>query len=100
MAIVGDLEIIQAAFIGNSITEGYGLADAGKESYPARLKALLGSGYTVQNDGARYGIRVLDIRGSLILAAEAQAGSAGLDALHGRLEAAHGVNWISLDRLP
>jgi acyl-CoA thioesterase I len=43
---------IKVACIGNSITEGYGLANASTESYPSRLKALLGNGYTVQNDGA------------------------------------------------
>lgn len=43
---------IKVACIGNSITEGYGLKDASTQSYPSRLKALLGGGYTVQNDGA------------------------------------------------
>jgi acyl-CoA thioesterase I len=43
---------VKVACIGNSITEGYGLTDARTEAYPARLKALLGNGYTVQNDGA------------------------------------------------
>jgi lysophospholipase L1-like esterase len=43
---------IRVACIGNSITEGYGLQDAGSQSYPSRLRALLGSRYSVQNDGA------------------------------------------------
>jgi acyl-CoA thioesterase I len=43
---------IKIACIGNSITEGYGLAKASTQSYPARLSVLLGTGYTVQNDGA------------------------------------------------
>lgn len=42
---------VRVACIGNSITEGYGLP-AGALSYPARLQQLLGSGYSVQNDGA------------------------------------------------
>jgi lysophospholipase L1-like esterase len=43
---------IKVACIGNSITEGWGLDNAGTQSYPSRLRALLGSKYTVQNDGA------------------------------------------------
>jgi lysophospholipase L1-like esterase len=43
---------IKVACIGNSITEGYGLQNASTQSYPSRLKAILGNGYTVQNDGA------------------------------------------------
>ncbi|MDB5102925.1 MAG: sialate O-acetylesterase [Fibrobacteres bacterium] len=43
---------IKVACIGNSITEGFGLPNASTQSYPSRLKVLLGTGYTVQNDGA------------------------------------------------
>lgn len=37
--------------VGDSITAGYGLTSPGTQSYPAQLQALLGSGYTVINDG-------------------------------------------------
>jgi lysophospholipase L1-like esterase len=43
---------IKVACIGNSITEGFGLQNPSTQSYPARLQALLGNGYKVQNDGA------------------------------------------------
>jgi acyl-CoA thioesterase I len=39
------------ACIGNSITEGFGLQTPSTQSYPARLQALLGSGYQVENEG-------------------------------------------------
>lgn len=42
---------IRIACIGNSITYGSGLADRSKESYPAQLQALLGTGYEVFNFG-------------------------------------------------
>jgi acyl-CoA thioesterase-1 len=42
---------VKVACIGNSITEGTGLASPSTQSYPARLQSLLGTGYTVQNDG-------------------------------------------------
>ncbi|MEO6094383.1 MAG: GDSL-type esterase/lipase family protein [Fibrobacteria bacterium] len=42
---------IKVACVGNSITEGGMLSNPGKEAYPIRLGALLGSGYTVKNEG-------------------------------------------------
>jgi lysophospholipase L1-like esterase/poly(3-hydroxybutyrate) depolymerase len=42
---------IKVACIGNSITEGAGLSNPSTLAYPARLQALLGSNYQVQNDG-------------------------------------------------
>jgi acyl-CoA thioesterase-1 len=42
---------IRVVCVGNSITEGYGLANSGVEGYPARLGALLGPGYSVMNAG-------------------------------------------------
>jgi lysophospholipase L1-like esterase/poly(3-hydroxybutyrate) depolymerase len=42
---------IKVACIGNSITEGTGLSNPSTLAYPARLAALLGGNYTVQNDG-------------------------------------------------
>jgi lysophospholipase L1-like esterase len=42
---------IKVACVGDSITAGYGLSNAGTQSYPAQLQALLGSGYTVGNYG-------------------------------------------------
>lgn len=42
---------IKVACIGNSITEGTGLSNPSTLAYPARLQALLGSNYQVQNDG-------------------------------------------------
>jgi alpha-L-fucosidase 2 len=42
---------IKVACIGNSITEGYGLQSASTQAYPARLQALLGGNYMVENDG-------------------------------------------------
>jgi acyl-CoA thioesterase I len=55
MALVLILEIeaapIKIACIGDSITEGSGLANPGTQSYPARLQRLLGTNYTVRNFG-------------------------------------------------
>lgn len=42
---------IKVACIGDSITEGTGLANPATESYPARLQRLLGSGFVVRNYG-------------------------------------------------
>jgi alpha-L-fucosidase 2 len=37
--------------VGDSITEGYGLAVQSKTGYPVALDSILGSGYTVLNSG-------------------------------------------------
>lgn len=42
---------IKIACIGNSITYGMGLANREKNSYPAQLQNMLGSGYEVMNFG-------------------------------------------------
>lgn len=42
---------VKIACIGDSITEGAGLANATQESYPARLQRLLGTNYVVRNYG-------------------------------------------------
>lgn len=42
---------VKVACIGNSITEGYALADPSKDSYPAVLQQMLGNGYRVENFG-------------------------------------------------
>lgn len=42
---------IKVACIGDSITEGAGLANAALESYPAKMGRLLGDGYLVRNYG-------------------------------------------------
>jgi acyl-CoA thioesterase-1 len=39
------------ACVGDSITVGLGSTDQGKKSYPARLQALLGASFPVENDG-------------------------------------------------
>jgi lysophospholipase L1-like esterase len=51
LAALGASAQIKVACIGNSITQGDGLSNPSTQAYPARLQALLGSGYTVQNDG-------------------------------------------------
>lgn len=43
--------VVKVACVGDSITEGDGLADRANESYPAVLSQLLGSGYRVLNFG-------------------------------------------------
>jgi acyl-CoA thioesterase I len=54
LLIFGIITIVSAqkkvACIGNSITFGYGL-NASTPTYPQQLQKLLGSGYTVENDG-------------------------------------------------
>lgn len=47
----GAKEKIKVACIGDSITEGYGLACQSKTGYPVVLDSMLGSGYAVQNCG-------------------------------------------------
>ena len=42
---------VRVACIGASITFGHGIADREKQSYPARMQALLGEGYDVRNYG-------------------------------------------------
>ena len=42
---------IRIAFIGDSITEGYGSANPKTDSYPAQLARLLGGDYVVGNFG-------------------------------------------------
>lgn len=42
---------LRVACVGDSITQGSGLADPATESYPAQLARLLGAGYVVGNFG-------------------------------------------------
>src|SRR4051812_7771397 len=42
---------IKVACVGDSITFGAGIKDRDKNSYPAQLQGLLGSGYEVKNFG-------------------------------------------------
>ena len=42
---------IRVACVGDSVTYGFGIPDRGKYCYPARLQALLGDGYCVNNYG-------------------------------------------------
>lgn len=42
---------LRVACVGDSITQGSGLADPARESYPAQLGELLGPGYVVGNFG-------------------------------------------------
>jgi lysophospholipase L1-like esterase len=42
---------IKVTCVGDSITAGLYLTNASTQSYPAQLQTLLGSGYTVENDG-------------------------------------------------
>jgi len=51
LGILPATSAVKVAFIGDSITEGSGLANPATESYPAKLQRLLGSGYTVGNFG-------------------------------------------------
>lgn len=41
----------RVACVGDSITEGYGLAQPDVDAYPAKLQALLGANYAVRNFG-------------------------------------------------
>ncbi len=51
---------VRVACLGDSITEGAGTKDLARESYPAQLAALLGSGYEVRNFG-KGGATLLDV---------------------------------------
>lgn len=44
-------KVIKVACVGNSITYGYAIKDREKDSYPAKLQQMLGSGYEVGNFG-------------------------------------------------
>lgn len=50
MEVVGAAPVTVAC-VGDSITEGAGLANPATESYPAKLQRLLGAGYQVRNYG-------------------------------------------------
>lgn len=47
----GFAQKIKIACVGNSITYGMGIANREKNSYPAQLQNMLGSGYEVMNFG-------------------------------------------------
>lgn len=51
MVFVSCSRDIKIACVGDSITEGSGLADQSKNAYPARLVSILGPGYSVLNCG-------------------------------------------------
>lgn len=55
-----DAAPLRVACLGDSITEGAGTQDLARESYPAQLAGLLGSGYEVRNFGCG-GATLLDI---------------------------------------
>jgi len=42
---------IKVACVGNSITEGYGLANQSKTAFPVILDSILGTGFSVLNFG-------------------------------------------------
>lgn len=44
-------KVTRVACVGDSITEGYGLAVQSKTGYPVVLDSILGAGYTVLNSG-------------------------------------------------
>ena len=44
-------KVIRVVCVGDSITEGYGLAVQSKTGYPVELDSILGPGYTVLNSG-------------------------------------------------
>ena len=44
-------KILRVACVGDSITEGYGLAVQSKTGYPVMLDSILGSKYSVLNSG-------------------------------------------------
>jgi lysophospholipase L1-like esterase len=50
-AATSSSKVIRVACVGDSITQGSGLADPATESYPAQLAKLLGAGYLVGNFG-------------------------------------------------
>ncbi len=45
-------DVREVACVGDSITQGVGVAAPDRESYPAQLQDLLGEGYTVRNFGS------------------------------------------------
>lgn len=45
--------LLRVACVGDSITEGTGLADPNSDSYPSQLAGLLGEGWDVQNFGKK-----------------------------------------------
>ncbi|MEO6098366.1 MAG: GDSL-type esterase/lipase family protein [Fibrobacteria bacterium] len=51
LAVMSVQAQIKVACVGNSITAGGTLSNPGSQGYPARLGALLGSGYTVRAEG-------------------------------------------------
>jgi acyl-CoA thioesterase I len=51
LAAMGVQAQIKVACVGNSITAGSTLSNAGTQSYPNRLGVLLGSGYRVKGEG-------------------------------------------------
>ena len=44
-------KLIRIACVGNSITYGSGIVPRDKNSFPAQLQSMLGSGYRVMNFG-------------------------------------------------
>ena len=46
-----DKKAVKVACIGNSVTYGYGHANAAATSYPSQLQQLLGEEYEVRNFG-------------------------------------------------
>ena len=51
LAACGSNEPIKVACIGDSITEGHGIAIQSEDGYPVVLNQILGNGYNVQNCG-------------------------------------------------
>ena len=40
---------VKVAYVGDSVTYGYGISDRENDSYPAQLQRMLGEGYDVRN---------------------------------------------------